>query len=129
MSGRFLLDTNIVIALFRMEQAVIEALGQADEVFIPVIVLGELYYGARKSAHPDENADRITDLGKTSSLLSVDEKTAELYGTVKNALRRSGTPIPENDIWVAAVAMQYRLTIVTRDDHFRKITGLLIVEW
>ncbi len=129
MSGRFLLDTNIVIALFRMEQAVIEALGQADEVFIPVIVLGELYYGARKSAHPDENVDRITDLGKSSSLLSVDEKTAELYGAVKNALRRGGTPIPENDIWVAAVAMQYGLTIVTRDDHFRKIKGLLIVEW
>ena len=129
MSGRFLLDTNVVIALFRKDKAVIEAIRHADEVFIPVIVLGELYYGARKSAHADENVDRITDLARTGSLLSVDEKTAEFYGTVKNALRTSGTPIPENDIWIAAVARQHGLTIVTRDEHFRKVEELLLAEW
>lgn len=104
MSGSFLLDTNAVIALFRTEKAVIEELRRADEVFIPVIVLGELYYGARKSAHIDENVDRITDLARSSSLLGVDEKTSEFNGAVKNALRTNGTPIPENDIWIAAVA-------------------------
>lgn len=129
MNGKFLLDTNIVIALFRKDKSVLSQLRIADEVFIPIIVLGELYYGARKSVHTEENVERIRDLANSAMVIGIDENIAEMYGTVKDMLRASGKPIPENDIWIAAVAKEYGLTVVSRDEHFREIEDLHVEEW
>lgn len=129
MSGRYLLDTNIVIALWANDAAVTHELSGADEVFVPIIVLGELYYGARKSAWSATNIARIDDFAARSSILVCDLTTAQQYGESKKTLRAKGRPIPENDLWIAAVALQYRLTLVTRDDHFREVDGLTIVKW
>src|SRR5918911_1643856 len=116
MSGRFLLDTNIVIALWANDVAVTSQLAVASEVFVPIIVLGELYYGARKSAWSAQNLARIDAFAARSSILVCDLTTAQQYGESKNALRAKGRPIPENDVWIAAVALQYSLTLATRDD-------------
>jgi len=129
MSGRFLLDTNIVIALFAGEPAVQEHLGQAEEVFLPSIVLGELYFGAHKSGRVEENLARIDEFAINSSILACDTDTAKEYGIIKNTLRMKGRPIPENDIWIAAIARQYGLTLVTRDAHFDEIEGLSVNIW
>ena len=129
MNGKFLLDTNIVIALFRKDKSVLSQLRIADEVFIPIIVLGELYYGARKSVHTEENVERIRDLANSAMVIGIDGNIAEMYGTVKDMLRASGKPIPENDIWIAAVAKEYGLTVVSRDEHFREIEDLHVEEW
>jgi tRNA(fMet)-specific endonuclease VapC len=129
MSGRYLLDTNIVIALWANDATVTQQLADADEVFVPIIVLGELYYGARKSAWSATNIARIDDFAARSSILVCDLTTAQQYGESKNALRAKGRPIPENDLWIAAVALQYSLTLATRDDHFRQIDGLITVKW
>ena len=119
MSGRFLLDTNVVIALLEGEAVVKDQFAQADEVFVSSIALGELYFGAGKSGRPQTNLARIDEFAADNVVLGCDTDTARRYGEVKNALRLKGRPIPENDIWIAAVAVQYDLTLVTRniDDY------------
>jgi len=129
MSGKCLLDTNIVIALFANEGAVKDNLAMTEEVFVPSIVIGELYYGAYKSTRAKENLARIDDFAASGPVIGCDTGTARFYGEVKNALRIKGRPIPENDIWIAAIAMQHGLTLVTRDAHFKEIENLEVISW
>lgn len=129
MSGRFLLDTNIVIALFAGEQSIIDSLKQANEIFIPYIVIGELYYGAQKSGKSQTNLNRVDEFVQTNVILDSNHETAQWYGQLKNQLKKKGRPIPENDIWIAALAFQYNLTLVTRDSHFDEISSITIEIW
>ncbi len=129
MSGRFLLDTNIVIALFAKDAIVLQQLATANEVFVPSIILGELYYGARKSTRVATNIAQVDAFAASSAILVCNTATSQHYGEIKNALRAKGRPIPENDIWIAAVAKQYNLTLVSRDGHFNEIDGLSIEAW
>lgn len=129
MNGRFLLDTNIVIALFAKEKKVQQRLVKATEVFLSSIVIGELYYGAYKSTHITENISKIEEFAAANRVLVCDLMTARIYGQIKNRLREKGRPIPENDIWLGAIAKQYDLALATRDDHFKEIDGLDIETW
>ena len=70
MSGSFLLDTNIVIAIFAKDPSALQRLSDANEVFIPSIVLGELYYGARKSSHGESNLQRVNEFAAANRVLS-----------------------------------------------------------
>lgn len=123
MSGK-LLDTNIVINLFREDPDTIAALNIVTTVYIPIIVLGELFYGANKSTRIQENINRIEALITEVKLLNCDQKTARIYGVVKAQLQKDGHPIPENDIWIAAVSKQYGLTLLTNDKHFSYVKGI-----
>ena len=129
MNGRFLLDTNVVIGLLADEDPVKRRLAAADEVFVPVIALGELYYGARKSAWSDENTGRIDEFAARNVVLACDVATAQHYAEIKNLLRTKGSPIPENDVWVAALAFQHGLVLATRDRHFDSVEGLSVERW
>jgi tRNA(fMet)-specific endonuclease VapC len=129
MNGKYLLDTNIVIAIFAGDTDVLKRLAQSDEVFLPAIVLGELYYGARKSTHIDANIGRIDEPAASSALLGCDIDTSRHYGRIKTDLRAKGRPIPENDIWIAAVAHQHGLTLVSRDAHFDEVDALSLEVW
>lgn len=129
MSGRFLLDTNIIIAIFAGEESVAQELLEAEEVFVPSIVLGELYFGAGKSARAEDNIARIDEFAADSAVLVCDAVTARRYGAIKHQLKEQGTPIPENDVRIAALTMQYRLTLVTRDRHFGAVEGLQVEPW
>lgn len=129
MSGKCLLDTNIVIALFANEAAVKDNLARTDEVFIPSVVVGELCYGAYKSARAKENLSRIDDFASSSLVLGCDTETARVYGEIKNNLRLKGRPLPENDIWIAAIAVQHDLTLISRDAHFNEIENLKVDIW
>ncbi len=129
MSGKYLLDTNIVIALFANDSSVKDKLAKADEVFVPSIVIGELFYGAFKSAHSKENIAHVDDFANRSVVLGCNNETSRNYGKIKNALSAKGRPIPENDIWIAAIAMQHGLTLVTRDAHFKEIDDLKVEVW
>lgn len=129
MSGRYLLDTNIIIALFADEPIVKNNLAQANEVFIPSIAIGELCYGARKSGRIGANLARINELVANSSVLVCDAETGQQYGEVKNKLRLKGRPLPENDIWIAVLALQHGMILVTRDVHFQEVENLQTVAW
>jgi tRNA(fMet)-specific endonuclease VapC len=129
MSGRLLLDTNIVIAFFAQEPDILDRMQAAEAFFIPSIVLGELYFGARKSGKPAQNLKQINELAAKTAILDCNAETAQQYGQLKDNLRRKGRPIPENDIWIAAIAVQYNLTLITRDAHFNQVDNLLITTW
>lgn len=121
--------TNIVIALFADEAAVKDNLTKTEEVFVPSVVIGELCYGAHKSARAKENLARIDGFAASSVVLGCDIETARAYGEIKNALRVKGRPLPENDIWIAAIAIQHDLTLVSRDAHFDEIENLKATVW
>ena len=129
MNGRFLLDTNIIVARFADDEGVLIQSRDADAIFVPSIVLGELYFGARKSGRVDANVRRVDDLAASEAILHCDVETARHYGLVKNQLRLIGKPIPENDIWIAAVAVQHDLTLVTHDAHFANVANLRTERW
>lgn len=129
MSGRYLLDSNIVIALFANEFSVIKSIRQAGAVYIPSIVIGELCYGAFNSTKADQNLARVRELEEFSPVVPCDRDTAWHYGEIKQQLKREGKPIPENDIWIAATARQFDLILVTRDNHLLNVEGISVVSW
>lgn len=129
MAGRILPDTNVVIAFFAGDVTVISEFNNADEIFLASVVLGELYYGARKSARSAQNVARVDAFAGNNVILSCDLETSQQYGVIKETLRAKGRMIPDNDIWIAATALQYALTLATRDSHFNEVDGLLIESW
>ncbi len=129
MNGKFLLDSNIIIALFAGDPEVRRRISTNNEVFISSVALGELYYGAYKSEHVGDNLKRAKEFGQHSTVLVCDETTADHYGSIKNSLRAKGRPIPDNDIWIAAIAKQHQLTLVSRDSHFSEVENLSVEAW
>ncbi len=129
MNGKFLLDTNVVIALFDGDAHIIERINQSEEVYIPVFVLGELFYGAYKSTKQVQNLKQIEDFQNKLDILECDKLTAKFYGEIKNDLRKKGKPIPENDIWISALAVQHHLTIISRDKHFENVKKITLEKW
>ncbi len=91
--------------------------------------MGELYYGARFSTHVQKNIKEVKKATANYNVLLIDEGTASHYGNIKAALRKIGKPIPENDIWIAAIAQQYELTVATRDNHFKAIDSISLQNW
>jgi tRNA(fMet)-specific endonuclease VapC len=124
MNGRLLLDTNAVVALFSGEPAATERFESDDAVFLCVHVLGELRYGALASARVADNLARLDRFSSLLPVLSCDSETVTHYANIRFALRRTGKPIPENDIWIAAIARQHGLTLLSRDAHFRQVADL-----
>lgn len=128
-SGRYLLDTNIVIAVLQGDEAVLSNLDRAPEVFIPAIVVGELFFGAAKSERRSENTVKVERFAAGRSILPCDFQVAREYGRLRQRLREKGKPLPENDIWIAATAQCHELILVTRDRHFREVDDLQTAEW
>jgi tRNA(fMet)-specific endonuclease VapC len=127
--NKYLLDTNIISAWLEDEKALADKIDNATGIFIPIIAVGEMYYGAQYSTKVDLNINNIARAISHYPVLTIDENTCKHYGIVKASLRRKGKPIPENDIWISALGLQYNLTVVTRDNHFKEVGGLSIVEW
>jgi tRNA(fMet)-specific endonuclease VapC len=128
-NGRVLFDTNIIIALFSKDPVITSRITNALEVFIPCIAIGELYFGAYKSNRVKENQSFIDEFCLNNTILQCNADTAKMYGEIKNYLKEKGQPIPENDIWIAAIARQYSLTLVTRDKHFTNLANLQVEIW
>lgn len=124
MAGNFLIDTNIVITLIRGEDILRKRFNKAREILVPSIVVGELFFGAYKSGKTKKNLDTLAEFISKNRIVPCDAETAREFGFIKNELREKGRPIPDNDIWIAAMAIQHSLTLVTRDKHFNEIDRL-----
>uniref|UniRef100_Q021Q2 Virulence associated protein C n=1 Tax=Solibacter usitatus (strain Ellin6076) TaxID=234267 RepID=Q021Q2_SOLUE len=98
-------------------------------MFVPAIALGELYFGAAKSDRSTENAARLEEFAAGRTIIHCDIMVAREYGRLKQCLKQKGTPLPENDIWIAAAATCHGMTLVTRDHHFDRIEGLQTSDW
>ena len=124
---RVALDTNRLTDLFQGDAALAERLGLCDEVWIPLVVLAEIKAGFLGGTERHRNEILLRKLlSKTTvGVLLPDRETAEHYARLFVQLKRAGTPVPDNDLWVAALALQHDLLLITRDKHFEKIPQLL----
>ena len=122
------LDTSAYSELWRAHPAIVDAVRRAETVAMSAIVLGELHSGFRAGNRCAENTAQLAQfLSKPSvRILNVTEETALRYAEIDVYLRRKGRPIPRNDVWIAAVALEHGLQLVTLDVHFREIPLLLI---
>lgn len=123
-----LLDTSAYSALQRGHQPILDVMRRSESVAVSAVVLGELYSGFRAGNRWAENTAQLAQfLSKPSvRVLNVTEETALRYAEVDVYLRKKGRPIPRNDVWIAAVALEHGLQLLTLDIHFREIPLLLI---
>ena len=121
-----LLDTNAFTALFRSDMAVLDAIARADRVCASVIAIGELEAGFRGGSHYRKNIDILERfLAKpTVETLPVTRETSDYFGRIKDELRKNGTPLPLNDIWLSAHCLENGAVLITYDKHFCHIPGL-----
>lgn len=126
---QYLIDTVAAVAWLNGDAALESALNPQGTLSIPIIALGELFAGAENSAKVHDNYDRIERLLSESNLLLCDAQTARQYAQISQQLRKKGRPIPQNDMWIAALALQHGLMLVTRDAHFNQVDGLLVQSW
>jgi tRNA(fMet)-specific endonuclease VapC len=127
MEARVALDTNRLTDLFQGDSNLAELLSSCDEVWLPLIVLAEMKAGFYGGAQRVRNEALLQALlsRPTVDILLPDRETAEHYSRLFVQLKRAGTPIPDNDLWIAALALQHNLSLVSRDAHFDRIPQLL----
>ena len=124
-----ILDTNAVSALFVGDQALADLLAGVSRHHLPTIVAGEYHYGLLRSRRREVLSALLEALAEVSVVLPIDLATATHYGVIREELRARGTPIPENDVWIAALARQHMLPVVSRDGHFDLVSGLDRRSW
>ena len=124
-----ILDTNALSAFVDGDGGLAKALSRTSHLAIPVIVLGEFRYGIAASRHRATCAEWLETHLPQFDVLAVTEVTAVAYADLRVALKQSGRPIPANDAWIAALALQHRLPVVSRDQHFDAVLGLERRSW
>jgi tRNA(fMet)-specific endonuclease VapC len=126
MEMRVAVDTNRLTDLLRGDAHLAERLGTCDEVWVPLMVLGEIKAGFHGGTQRHRNEALLQRfLAKaTVSVLLPGRETAEHYARIFVQLKRAGTPVPDNDLWIAALALEHDLTLITRDRHFERIPQL-----
>lgn len=124
-----ILDTNALSAFVDGEAGVGEVLRRQARAAIPVIVLGEFRYGIAQSKHRATYEAWLESQLHRFEVLAVTEDTAVAYAELRVALKQSGRPIPANDAWIAALAVQHQLAVLSRDEHFDVVPNLRRVDW
>jgi len=126
---KMLIDTNVYTNALKGNKEVVAVLRRAQKIAISSVSIGELLAGFKKGNREQANREELNDFLDSPRVIihRVDEETAEFYADIVNRLQQQGTPIPTNDIWIAATAFQYGLRLFTRDSHFAKVAGLILV--
>lgn len=124
------LDTNAYKALGEGDLRLAKEMRRAEAVGLPIIVLGELWFGFMKGSRLRQNTERLERLLATPrvQILQVGEQTTRLFGEIATLLRQAGIAIRQNDIWIAALCKQYGFALATRDQGFQHVLGLEVVE-
>jgi tRNA(fMet)-specific endonuclease VapC len=124
-----ILDTNALSAFADGDPGVGDVLRMQARATIPVIVLGEFRYGIAQSRHRRTYEAWLKSELRHFDILAITDLTAEAYATLRVELKKSGHPIPANDAWIAALAVQHRLPILSRDMHFDAVPGVSRQDW
>jgi predicted nucleic acid-binding protein len=124
-----ILDTNALSAAADDDPAMVDVLAGAEQIAIPVIVLGEYRHGIAQSRNRASYEDWLAGLLNDCLVLDVNEPTTHYYAEITLELKRKGKPIPTNDIWIAALCRQHSLPLVSRDRHFDLVAGNKRIEW
>jgi tRNA(fMet)-specific endonuclease VapC len=127
--NKFLLDTNIVIAIFDGNSDYANKISKEEYLYLPSIVLGELYTGVNRVSNKAKHLKKLTNFLTLCTVIDVDSTTSKYYGEIIADLFKKGKPIPTNDVWIAAIAMQNEFTLISSDKHFKEIEGLTVKKW
>ena len=121
-------DTNAISSLFMGNEKILNHLAEAEQIFISVFVLGELYTGFKGGNKEKQNREILKNfiLKNSVEILNATIETAEFFSVIKNKLKIAGKPIPLNDVWIAAHALEHNAEIISYDKHFNLIDGLHI---
>ncbi|RPJ16094.1 MAG: type II toxin-antitoxin system VapC family toxin [Desulfobacteraceae bacterium] len=124
---KLILDTNGYAGFKMGNPEIVEFLTRANIILISPIVLGELMFGFINGVRFQQNMDELDQFINHEAVeeIQIGKITADRYSRIAAQLKRNGTPIPANDIWIAAQAMEYGAELVTMDRHFEKISGLV----
>ncbi len=124
-----ILDTSALSAFADEHPAVLTILARAEQLAIPVVVLGEYRYGIAQSRYKARYSNWLDGLLTDCTVLEISEKTTRHYADINLELSRGGHPIPTNDLWIAALSRQHRLAILSRDHHFDLVPGNQRLDW
>ena len=124
--SKIILDTNAYTAYLAGDEQVLHALATADITFLSIFVMGELYAGFKGGSREKDNIAYLQNFitKPRVSILTATQETAEIFGHIKNLLKKAGTPLPINDVWIASHAMETGSVVVTYDKHFTRVSGL-----
>ncbi len=129
MAQGILLDSSVVIPHLRGQLDLAAQVVPNEPLFLPLTALGELYKGVFKSSQPQKNRLLLETFLRTVAVLHPDTATAVHYAQISADLEMKGTPIPENDVWIAATALECAMPLATRDAHFSQVAGLQLLRW
>jgi tRNA(fMet)-specific endonuclease VapC len=124
-----ILDTNALSTFFSGDTRMREMLAETAKISLPVIALGEYRFGLLGSRTRKIIEPALEELQTLADVFLVDTETVRSYAKLCDQLKRAGTPIPSNDLWIAALALQHGLPIVSRDRHFDLVPGVRRLSW
>jgi tRNA(fMet)-specific endonuclease VapC len=124
-----ILDTNALSAFADADEGLLSVLDGTPELSLPVIVLGEYRYGISSSRYRSRYQQWLARDLRFFRILEILETTAQEYAAIRSLLKTQGTPIPANDCWIASLAKEHGLPIVSRDAHFDCVKGIRRVDW
>ena len=127
--NNYLLDSNIVIEIFDGNKIFADRISKEEVLYLPCIVLGELYTGVNRVSDKSRHLKMLSDFLKFCTVVNIDGLTAKYYGEMIAALYKKGKPIPTNDVWIAAIALQNDFVLITNDNHFKEVPDLKIINW
>jgi tRNA(fMet)-specific endonuclease VapC len=129
--NKILLDTNTYTSYLRGDETVLKALLQTDVIYMSVFVIAELYFGFKGGSKEIENKDLLRKFLRKPSveIIEATTETADVFTNIKHTFKKSGNPIPLNDVWIAAHAVETGSVLVTYDHHFKKIPGLRLWDY
>jgi tRNA(fMet)-specific endonuclease VapC len=124
-----LIDTNIYSLAMKGEPTIVDVLRRIERIGISTISLGELFSGFKAGSKERQNREELEIFLDSPRVVlhSVDVETADFYSFILNSLRQAGTPIPTNDIWIAATALQHGYKLFSQDKHFDYVHGIMII--
>jgi tRNA(fMet)-specific endonuclease VapC len=129
MSGEIALDTSAAVRFLNGDATITERILALPEITLPMVVVGELLFGAENSMRPLQNLPRYLEFISACRAVPLGRETATIYAQTRFALKRKGRPIPMNDVWIAAQCIEHNWVLVTNDTDFDYVDGLILERW
>lgn len=124
-----ILDTNALSAFADGDGKLLRVVENETELAVPVVVMGEYLYGIRQSRFRAKYEFWLTSNLSVLTVIAIGMETARHYAEIRGEFKAAGQPVPSNDLWIAALAREHRLPLVSRDRHFQAVQGLQLLSW
>lgn len=124
-----MIDTNVAIDLLKQPMLLLSRFRSGVQLYLPVVVLGELYHGSYSSTDAGKSITTVEAFAASMKVVEVSVQIARRFGSIRAHLWKAGSPIPDDDVWIAAAASVLVVPLVTRDKHFANVPDLDVIDW